>query len=290
MNMAFLNKDPKTTITALVGGIATLLSIFHVITLPIEAQAAIITMTIILIGLFAKDGSTGFSAAEKEEVITRLKHDGATQFDPSAAQAAADAAATTALKPTVTKAGTVSSILLLIISLLLFPMIQSCATMGTTGQPTFQEQWNNLTPDQKARVTLNGIQAQLNQQFDQTKLYIGSNPQYSAVWKFEIVPMFDKANKAVKAMIQTAMIGTLTPDQVYLKIQPMINELALKLISMGMQKGGLIGGSRTFGSYARSGNCAHGDQHNSRSWPADLATVQTDLRRSNPILGKYCPG
>jgi hypothetical protein len=162
--------------------------------------------------------------------------------------------------------------------------------MGAAGQPTFQDQWNALTPDQKARVTLNGIQTQLNQQFDTAKAFVTANPQYKDAWQKEVVPMFDKANKAVKAMIETAMVSSLTPDQVYLKIQPMINELALKLISMGMQKGGLIDGSSTIGSYAGRRTGAHGDQHGSRSWPADLAAVQTDLWRSDSILGKYCPG
>jgi hypothetical protein len=280
MNLAFLKKDPKTTITALVGGIATLLSIFHVIALTIEAQAPVITITIILIGIFAKDGSTGLSDAEKADLIAGLKQDAAAQPDPGAA----------ASKPTITIPGKVFSILLLVASLFLFPMIQSCATMGTTGQPSFQEQWNSLTPDQKARVTLNGIQTQLNQQFDTAKAYVTANPQYKDAWQKEVVPIFDKANKAVKAMIDTAMISSLTADQVYLKIQPMINELALKLISMGMQKGGLIDGSDTFSSYAGSRIGAHGDQQPGRNWISDLAAVQTDLWRSDSILGKYCPG
>jgi len=289
MSLEFLKKDPKTTITALIGGIATLLSVFHVIELPAEAQGAIITITIILIGLFAKDGNTGFSAAEKADVITRLRHDGATQFDPAAAQKP-DEGTATGSKPMVIKAGKVSSILLLIASLFLFPMIQSCATMGTTGQPSFQDQWNKLTPDQKARIVINGLQKQLDQQFDQVKLYIGSNPQYSAVWKFEIVPMFDKTNKAIKAIVDTAMVMQLTPEMVYAKIQPMINELAIKLISIGMQKGGLIDGSNTVGSYAGSGIGAHGDQQPGRDRISDLAAVQTDLWRSDPILGKHYPG
>lgn len=281
MNLQFLTKDPKTTITALVGGIATLLGVFHVIDLPAEAQGAIITITIILIGLFAKDGTSGFSAAEKEDVITRLKHDGPTQFDPGSPPPQSGA---------VSKPGTVSSILLLVSALILFPMIQACGTIGTAGQPNMQQQWNSLSPDQQARVIIGGLQKELGRQFDQGKAIVTLKPEYAPVWKSEIVPLFDKANKTLRTLELTGSAIQLTPEAVYTKMQPIISELAIKLISIGMQKGGFINGSRTVSSYGGGRIDPNGHKRHGRDRFPDLAAGQAGLRRSDSPVGNDSTG
>lgn len=142
----------------------------------------------------------------------------------------------------------------MIIFLALALSLSACAGMTPRAAgPSLQDQWSKLTPDQQARVVIGGLQKQLDLQFDQAKVIVAANPQYAPVWKSEIVPLFDKANKALKALAETAITVQLTPEAVYAKMQPMINELAIKLMSIGMQKGGLTDGSSTFSSYAGGG-------------------------------------
>lgn len=47
----------KTTVTAIVGAVALILSTFHVITITPEQQATIIAFILLLVGWFAKDSN-----------------------------------------------------------------------------------------------------------------------------------------------------------------------------------------------------------------------------------------
>lgn len=48
----------KTTITAAVGAIAVLLGAFGIVTMSTEIQVAIVTLTVLFVGLFAADAKT----------------------------------------------------------------------------------------------------------------------------------------------------------------------------------------------------------------------------------------
>jgi hypothetical protein len=99
-----------------------------------------------------------------------------------------------------------------------------------------QEQWNALTPSEQARVILNQAQDDLSDNFRIAKDYITARPQYDAVWKAEIVPAFDLANKAIKAGLNLAVVGDITPDKVYAEIMPLVKQVLTKLVQIGAIK------------------------------------------------------
>ncbi len=99
-----------------------------------------------------------------------------------------------------------------------------------------QEKWNALTPDEKARVVINDIQAQLNTLFDTSKAYVIANPKYQEKWKTQIIPAFDLANKSLASAMILAKAGKITPDQVYAQVQPVLNSLITLLVSIGAVK------------------------------------------------------
>lgn len=109
--------------------------------------------------------------------------------------------------------------------------LASCVPMGAV-----QDKWNKLTPGEKARVILGGIQKDLDQKFDQGKAYVTLYPQHQAKWKTRIVPAFDTANKTLAASIQLAMAEKLSPDQAYAKMQPLITQVLVLLVEIGVLK------------------------------------------------------
>jgi hypothetical protein len=99
-----------------------------------------------------------------------------------------------------------------------------------------QEKWNSLTPDQKARVIVNDLQGQLNNLFDQGKVYVATKPEHQVLWKTNIVPAFDQANKSIKTIIDLGKNKTLTPEYVYSIINPRIVEVVAYLVKIGAIK------------------------------------------------------
>lgn len=99
-----------------------------------------------------------------------------------------------------------------------------------------QQSWNALSPGDKARVVLDGMQTELNTKFDQAKAYVMVNPQYQDTWKTKIVPAFDTTNRAIASSVILAKQEKLTPDQVYSQLQPMINNIINMLIQIGAVK------------------------------------------------------
>jgi hypothetical protein len=101
---------------------------------------------------------------------------------------------------------------------------------------TLQEQWNALTPKDQAMVVINQAQDQLTDNFRIGKDYVAAKPEYQAVWKAEIVPAFDLANKAVKSALNLATTGTITPDIVYKEVMPLVKVVLTKLVAIGAIK------------------------------------------------------
>jgi len=114
------------------------------------------------------------------------------------------------------------------VPILLVLMLVACAGV--------QEKWNALTPDEKARVVVSDIQAQLNTLFDTGKAYVMANPKYQDKWKGQIVPAFDLASKSLASATILAKAGKITPDQVYAQVQPVLNSVITLLISIGAVK------------------------------------------------------
>lgn len=94
-------------------------------------------------------------------------------------------------------------------------------------------QWELLTPDQKARATTDMIQIQLEETFDQAKAYIDVHPEHLEVWKAEIVPAFDLANKALKDVIELAQMEEITPAEVRARVNPLVNRVIIFLHKIG---------------------------------------------------------
>lgn len=85
---------------------------------------------------------------------------------------------------------------------------------------TLQEQWNKRTPDEQARIILNGFQKQLDVALDQGISYIAGHPEYKEVWKVQVLPAFNVANQAIK----TAIIAKSAPEKVYSEILPLLQK------------------------------------------------------------------
>jgi hypothetical protein len=116
----------------------------------------------------------------------------------------------------------------LFIPMILIMFLASCATI--------QDQWNKLTPDEKARIIINDLQTQLSNLWDTGKAYVDANPQYLDTWKQKIVPIFDTANKNLKVAITLSKMNQITPDMVYENIQPSINSIIVMLVQIGAIK------------------------------------------------------
>ena len=100
-----------------------------------------------------------------------------------------------------------------------------------------QNAWNSKTPDEQARIIVSGLQKTLNQKFDEAKALVVVNPQYQEMWKKNILPAFDRANKTLRSFSELSFTGALTPAIVYAKYKPDIDALMLYLLKIGMKGG-----------------------------------------------------
>ena len=114
-------------------------------------------------------------------------------------------------------------------ALLLLVLLVACTQ-------NIQEQWNLLAPADQAKVILSQLQDQLADNFRIGQDYIASKPQHQAVWKAEIVPAFDFANKAIKSSLNLAAEGKITPDIVYREVMPSVKAVLTKLVAIGAIK------------------------------------------------------
>jgi hypothetical protein len=99
-----------------------------------------------------------------------------------------------------------------------------------------QQAWNSKTPDEQARIIVSGLQKTLDQKFVEAKALVDTNPtKYGNLWKKNIVPAFDKANKTLKVIATLAQQSKIDPAQVYIQYKPDIDALMLYLIQLGMK-------------------------------------------------------
>jgi len=112
-----------------------------------------------------------------------------------------------------------------------------CFFALTACTAALQQAWDGKTDDEKARIVVSGLQKTLDQKFTEAKGLVAVNPQYQDLWKKEIVPAFDKANKTLKSFSELAQTGKLEPAAVYVRYKPDIDALMLSLIKIGMKEG-----------------------------------------------------
>lgn len=103
-------------------------------------------------------------------------------------------------------------------------LISGCAT------------WGDLTPDEKARATVDMLQVQLEDTFDAAKAYVDARPEdvgIQTAWDTKIVPAFDEANRLLKDAMDLAQAGEITPDLARSKVTPAINRVIVLLGEIG---------------------------------------------------------
>jgi len=120
--------------------------------------------------------------------------------------------------------------LLVSVVLVLF-LLASCAA-------ALQQGWNSRTPDEQARIIVGGLQDTLDAKFDEAKAFVAVNPQHQNLWKKNIIPAFDKANKTLKGTAELAQQSKISPADVYAKYKPDIDALMLYLVQIGLEKKG----------------------------------------------------
>jgi hypothetical protein len=111
-----------------------------------------------------------------------------------------------------------------LLAVVLLACLVSCAGL--------QAKWNALTPNEQARIILNGLQDQLTIAFDQAKLQIGTKPE----WKTKVVPAFDIANKSLAKMYELGNSPILTPQMVLSKVQAQVDEALQTALKYGWIK------------------------------------------------------
>lgn len=98
------------------------------------------------------------------------------------------------------------------------------------------EKWKALTPDQKARVTIDFLQDQLDGHLEMSIAYVRAHPELEERWKAEGVPAFDLANKAIKDVIDLGQEEELTPEIVKAKVVPLINRIISFMVKVGIME------------------------------------------------------
>jgi len=115
-------------------------------------------------------------------------------------------------------------VLVYLVGVLILAGLLSCASI--------EEKWKELTPDQQARIIIDGLQDQLDNTFDSAKAQIGAKPE----WKAIAVPAFDVANKALADVIVIGKTKPITPEFVYAKVQNQINNVLNLCVQLGWVK------------------------------------------------------
>jgi len=114
----------------------------------------------------------------------------------------------------------------IVIGICLLFVLASCAT--------FQEKWNALGRNERARVIVAGVQTELESLFDAGKAYVTANPDKQEMWKKQVIPAFDTANKSIAAYIVFIGKGEATPEGAVNTLFPLLKSVVNLLASMGL--------------------------------------------------------
>ena len=115
-----------------------------------------------------------------------------------------------------------------------------------TGCATFQEKWNGLSDQERARVIVGGVQKQLTDLFAAGKAYVAANPDKKDEWQAKVVPAFDTANKAVATYIVMIGQGQATSEGAVKTLFPLLKSVIALMGAMGLDTAtinGIVGGA-----------------------------------------------
>ena len=111
------------------------------------------------------------------------------------------------------------------------PVILMFMIMGCVG---LQQKWEQLTPDEKARVILADMQGQLKNMFQLGKAYVEANPDKRAMWQKQVLPAIEASNRAIGVIMAGGATEKLTPDQIYFHCQMLIDTAFDAMRKMGV--------------------------------------------------------
>lgn len=112
--------------------------------------------------------------------------------------------------------------------LVVLAVLSGCAGM--------QDKWNKLTPNEKARIIVNGFQNSVESLFDTGKAYVTANPSKQEMWRTKAIPAFDAANKSIIVAINLCAAGGATPEVIYKSIGPAIDAIVAILKAIGVDE------------------------------------------------------
>jgi hypothetical protein len=109
-------------------------------------------------------------------------------------------------------------------------MLYACSTVSTQPTKTFDQ----LTPDEQARVILSAVQYGSDPLLDVGKGVMLVRPEYMAVWKVAIVPSFDQLNKILLDLETRGSQGQqITADIIMQSVQGRIAEIVSTITRYG---------------------------------------------------------
>jgi hypothetical protein len=94
----------------------------------------------------------------------------------------------------------------------------------------------DLTPDEMARASIDYYQRQVKVNMANTEIFLKGNPQYVAKFEAEIAPIFKNLNVEIGNFIQLGKTGVLNADTIEGKLQPILDQIILKLYEVGAKK------------------------------------------------------
>jgi len=113
---------------------------------------------------------------------------------------------------------------------MLHKVLMILVIISLVGCAGFGEKYKALTPDEKARVNINGLQDQLGAWFDAGKIFVDANPKYKEEWKTKVIPSVDLANQAIGAYIATKS----NDSAAYKQILPLVSKVIATLSAWGI--------------------------------------------------------
>jgi hypothetical protein len=106
-------------------------------------------------------------------------------------------------------------------------LVVGCATLGIK---------KDLTPDEMARASIDYYQRQVKVNTANTEIFLKGNPQYIAKYEVEILPLMKQLNSEANNFIQLGKTGVLNASTIEGKLQPILDQVILKLYEIGAKK------------------------------------------------------
>lgn len=94
----------------------------------------------------------------------------------------------------------------------------------------------DLTPDEMARASIDYYQRQVKVNTANTEIFLMGNPQYIAKYETEILPLMKQLNAEANNFIQLGKTGVLNASTIEGKLQPILDQIILKLYDIGAKK------------------------------------------------------